>query len=86
MGPIQAIKIFLAARKLQAAWEKSLWRNTEMGWKTIAGALIVAASGALGYLESVGVCSGCGKISEGLFALGTALGLIGLRHAIAKEK
>ena len=84
MGPFEAFKLYRIANRLQDAWNKSFWRTSQMGWKTITGAAIIAVSGALKYLESQGLCQGCDAISEGLFALGNALGLIGLRHAAAK--
>ena len=85
MGPLDMFRAYRAFNKLESAWNKSVWRKNLMGWKTITGAGIIAASVALRYLESAGVCSGCGAIAEGLQALGEALGLVGLRHAIAKN-
>lgn len=84
MGPIQSVKVWFAFNKLEAAWNKTLWRTSLMGWKAVTGALIVALSGGLKYMESEGLCSGCGKIGDGIFELGVALGIWGLRHAQAK--
>lgn len=55
-----------------------------MTWKTYTGAAIVAVAGVLFFLEGADVCNGCGNIAEGVLAIGGALGLTGLRHALSK--
>ena len=84
MGVVQAIKVLQHLNKLKSAWNKALWRKSKMGWKAIAGAVIVAISGALYFLDSVGLVEGGAEIANGVLALGGALGIVGVRHAIAK--
>ncbi len=49
------------------------------GWKTWAGAALVAASAVLGYLGEQG-------LAEALLGVGAALGLVGVGHKIEKAQ
>lgn len=88
MGPIKMFTGYRLVNKLEAAWNKTFWRTSQMGWKTITGAVIVAACSVLQFLETAGVCQGCGPVADALINLGQWLGLagmgVGLRHALAK--
>ena len=55
-----------------------------MGWKTVTGAVLLGLGTALKALDEAGVLVGGTAIAEGLMGIGTALGLFGLRSAIAK--
>ena len=55
-----------------------------MGWKTITGALLLGLGTALNALDDAGVLVGGKAIAAGLQGIGSALGLYGLRSAIAK--
>lgn len=85
MGPFEAFKLYRLMNKLQSAWENSFWRTSQMGWKTILGALIVAGSAGLRFMEAQGLCQGCAEIAGAVEAIGIAIGVVGLRHAIAKS-
>lgn len=85
MGPLTKLKAIWALNKLANAWQKTVWRTSRMNWKTYTSAAIVAVCGALQYLQANGHCDGCDKVADALLYLAGVLGLVGLRHAIAKS-
>lgn len=56
-----------------------------MGWKTIAGVVILGLGTALSAAEDAGLLVGGKAIAAALQGIGSALGLYGLRSAIAKN-
>jgi hypothetical protein len=52
--------------------------SIELGWKSVAAAAVVAVSAVLKHF-------GLDEIAEAVFSLGVALGIVGLRHAVAKH-
>jgi len=54
------------------------------GWKTWVGAAVYAGSALLGYLETSGVCVGCGTFASLLQEIGGALFGVGIAHKIEK--
>jgi len=81
MFGLDTIKKYWAAKAVQDAAEKVDWSTfTGKGWKTYTGAALIAASVILDYVG----CQGCAPLSEALLKVGEALGLVGMRHAIAK--
>lgn len=85
MGPIAAMKSFFKFKAVQEAANKLMWNKTKFGWMTITGALIVGASGILQYMESSGMCTGCGKLGDAITELGIAVGIVGLRRALGNK-
>jgi len=74
---LAAWDIYRQAKKLDK--EKAMG----MGWKTIAGAIIVGlgyAAKTLSYLDPM-----WDQIGDGLIGLGAVLGGIGIRAAVAKQ-
>lgn len=88
MGPIKMFQGYRLVNALESAWNKTFWRTSQMGWKTVSSAALVAACSVLQFLEATGVCQGCGPVADALINLGQWLGLagigIGLRHAQVK--
>ncbi len=81
MGPLEAIRAWRAASKLQSALDKADWRTVMGGWKTWAGAGLMAASTALNYLG----CAGCDAISDSLLSIGQIFFGVGVAHKLEKS-
>ncbi len=67
---------------------KEAWAMKDMGWKAVTGSILMALSAlALGVLPMLNVPpEQVESIAKGLALLGGALGVVGVRHAIAKAK
>ena len=50
-----------------------------------SGAALVGAGAVLDFLDESGILVGGRVIAQALYAIGGPLGLVGLRHAIAKQ-
>ena len=75
---IQAFWLICAERAKQKG-------GSSMGWKTYAGAAIVAVGGALEAIaQAYPEYEFLGVISKVILAAGASLGLVGVRHAISK--